>query len=182
MNIQGPSLIRVLDWIEDRLGAYHLYVADHKGSYIRLGLCRSLTGPWHVHPPGSLRLTQSSFLTAPPAVSADELARFEAQYRARGTAISYDVLPEITTPHIASPDVHVDAEHRRILMYFHGLEGGGDQVSRMAISQMRWSYNTLLNKTPEQLPHLHVAAFPGRRQCELWRRSFDYAAGSMYAP
>ena len=36
VNIQGPSLIRVPDWIEDRLGAYYLYFADHKGSYIRL--------------------------------------------------------------------------------------------------------------------------------------------------
>ena len=27
-NIQGPSLIRVPDWVEDRLGAYYLYFAD----------------------------------------------------------------------------------------------------------------------------------------------------------
>jgi hypothetical protein len=135
MNIQGPSLIRVPDWVEDRLGAYYLYFADHKGSYIRLAYADHLTGLWHVHPPGSLRLAQSGFLTAPPAVSADELARFEAQYHARGTAISHDVLAEITTPHIASPDVHIDAERRRIVMYFHGLEGVGHQVSRVAISQ-----------------------------------------------
>ena len=29
-NIQGPSLIRVPDWIEDRLGDYYLYFADHR--------------------------------------------------------------------------------------------------------------------------------------------------------
>ncbi len=134
-NIQGPSLIRVPDWIEDRLGTYYLYFADHKGSYIRLAYADHLAGPWHVHPPGSLYLAQSGFLTAPPAVSADVLARFEAQYRARGTAISHDVLSEITTPHIASPDVHVDATQRRIVMYFHGLEGVGEQVSRVALSR-----------------------------------------------
>jgi hypothetical protein len=134
-NIQGPSLIRVPDWIEDRLGTYYLYFADHKGSYIRLAYADRLAGPWRVHPPGSLRLAQSGFVTAPPAVSADELARFEARYRARGVAISHDVLSEITTPHIASPDVHVDAEHGRIVMYFHGLEGVGEQVSRVAISR-----------------------------------------------
>jgi hypothetical protein len=39
--------------------------------------------------------------------------------------ISHDVLSEITTPHIASPDVHVDGERRRIVMYFHGLDGVG---------------------------------------------------------
>jgi hypothetical protein len=135
VNIQGPSLIRVPDWIGDRLGAYYLYFADHKGSYIRLAYADRLTGPWHVHPPGSLHLGQSGFLTAPPVVSPGALARFEAQYRARGMAISHDVLSEITTPHIASPDVHVDAERRRIVMYFHGLDGVGRQVSRVAISQ-----------------------------------------------
>jgi hypothetical protein len=35
-NIQGPSAIRVPDWIEHRLGDYYLYFADHKGRYIRL--------------------------------------------------------------------------------------------------------------------------------------------------
>jgi hypothetical protein len=134
VNIQGPSLIRVPDWIEDRLGDYYLYFADHKGSYIRLAYADHLAGPWRVHPPGSLHLARSGFLTVPPAVSPDELARFEARYRARGMAISHDILSEITTPHIASPDVHVDAERRRIVMYFHGLDGVGDQVSRVAIS------------------------------------------------
>ena len=134
VNIQGPSLIRVPDWIEDRLGAYYLYFADHKGSYIRLAYADRLDGPWRVHPPGSLHLAQSGFLTAPPVVSPDELARFEAQYRARGMAISHDVLSEITTPHVASPDVHVDTVRRRIVMYFHGLESVGHQVSRVAVS------------------------------------------------
>src|SRR5579872_4356423 len=76
VNIQGPSLIRVPDWIGDRLGSYYLYFADHKGSYIRLAYADELAGPWRVHPPGSLHLAQSRFLTAPPAVSTDELARF----------------------------------------------------------------------------------------------------------
>jgi hypothetical protein len=135
VNIQGPSLIRVPDWIEHRLGDYYLYFADHKGRYIRLAYADHLAGPWRVHPPGSLHLAQSGFLAAPPPVSADELGRFEAQYRARGMTISHDVLSEITAPHIASPDVHVDAERRRIVMYFHGLDGVGHQVSRVAISQ-----------------------------------------------
>ena len=106
VNIQGPSLIRVPDWVEGRLGLYYLYFADHKGSYIRLAYADALVGPWHVHSPGSLQLAQSRFLTSAPVPSADELAAFEARYRANGMAISHDVLSEITTPHIASPDVH----------------------------------------------------------------------------
>ena len=30
-NIQGPSMIRVPDWVESPLGRYYLYFADHKG-------------------------------------------------------------------------------------------------------------------------------------------------------
>lgn len=151
-NIQGPSLILVPNWIEDRLGAHYLYFADHKGSYIRLAYADHLAGPWRVHPSGSLHLAQSGFLTAPPTVSPDELARFEAQYRARGVTISHDVLSEITTPHIASPDVHVDAERRRIVMYFHGLDGVGRQVSRVAISQNRPA------RGDRPLLHAHLSA------------------------
>ena len=134
MNIQGPSLIQTPDWLPGRLGTYYLYFADHKGSYIRLAYADDLAGPWQVHPPGSLHLTESGFPTIPPNVDAETLARFEAQYRARGTTISHDILSEITTPHIASPDVHVDAAQRRIVLYFHGLNGIGDQISRVAVS------------------------------------------------
>ena len=133
-NIQGPSLIRVPDWVEDRLGRYYLYFADHKGSYIRLAYADALTGPWRIHPPGSLQLAQSRFLTEAPVPSADQIAAFEQRYRQSGAAISHDVRSEITTPHIASPDVHVDARERRIVMYFHGLEGVGYQVTRVATS------------------------------------------------
>ncbi|MBI3972242.1 MAG: hypothetical protein HY332_13225, partial [Chloroflexi bacterium] len=35
-NINGPSLIRVPDWVDDPLGRYYLYFAHHRGTYIRL--------------------------------------------------------------------------------------------------------------------------------------------------
>ena len=44
-NIQGPSLIRVPEWVEDPLGKYYLYFADHKGRYIRLAYSDELAGP-----------------------------------------------------------------------------------------------------------------------------------------
>ena len=134
VNIQGPSLIRVPDWIEGRLGDYYLYFADHKGRYIRLAYADNLPGPWRIYPPGSLRLEQSHFLTEPPRVTPEQLAQFEARAKQRGVIISHDLLSEITTPHIASPDVHVDAIGRRIVMYFHGLDAVGTQVSRVATS------------------------------------------------
>jgi hypothetical protein len=134
VNIQGPSAIRVPQWVPGRLGEYYLYFADHKGRYIRLAYADRVTGPWTVHIPGSLQLEHSCFLTEPPEVSAAQLTEHEARLRQSGTKISHDLLSEITTPHIASPDVHVDPIGRRIVMYFHGLDDVGIQVTRVATS------------------------------------------------
>jgi hypothetical protein len=134
VNIQGPSAIRTQDWMAGRLGEYHLYFADHKGSYIRLAYADRLTGPWTIHTPGSLRLEQSCFLTEPPTVTPEQLAEHEARFKQSGVALSHDLLSEITTPHIASPDVHVDPAEQRIVMYFHGLDSVGTQVTRVATS------------------------------------------------
>jgi hypothetical protein len=134
VNIQGPSMIRVPKWAPGRLGEYYLYFADHKGSYIRLAYADHPTGPWTIHPPGSLQLGQSRFLTEPPEVTPEEFAKFEERWKQSGIRMSHDLLSEITTPHIASPDVHADPEGRRIVMYFHGLDAVGTQVTRVATS------------------------------------------------
>lgn len=156
VNIQGPSLIRVPDWVEDRPGAYYLYFADHKGSYIRLAYADTLTGPWHIHPPGSLHLADSRFLTAPPVPSPEERAVWEERYRQSGMAMSHDVLSEITTPHIASPDVHVDHSGQRIVMYFHGLDGVGTQLTRVATSRNGIDFQAY----PQTLGRSYLRVFP----------------------
>ena len=84
-NINGPSLLRVPDWLPNPLGRYYLYFAHHQGAFIRLAHADRLAGPWTVYASGTLRLEQT------PCYH-----------------------------HIASPDVHVDEENRRILMYYHG--------------------------------------------------------------
>ncbi|MEO2174953.1 MAG: hypothetical protein ABGY96_12750 [bacterium] len=131
-NIQGPSLIRVPKWIDNPLGNYYLYFADHKGSYIRLAYADELTGPWTVYEPGSLQLSQSKFLTQPPASTPEMLA--QARQRIKDTPYPHDIVLDLTTPHIASPDVHVDNENKRLVMYFHGLNSFAVQVSRVAES------------------------------------------------
>jgi hypothetical protein len=133
-NIQGPSLIKVPEWVTSPLGKYYLYFADHKGQYIRLAYADDLLGPWQIHVPGSLQLADSFFLTKRPMVTDEQLQRMEVSFKARGGQISHDLINEITAPHIASPDVHVDHENRRIVMYYHGLEDVGAQVSRVATS------------------------------------------------
>lgn len=114
-NIQGPSLIRVPDWIENPLGRYYLYFADHRGEYIRLAYADAVTGPWSVHTPGTLTLEQSHFpLTCPPC-----------SVPAGSTAPAY--------AHIASPDVHVREDLQQIVMYLHGRDPEA-QVTRRAVS------------------------------------------------
>ncbi len=135
-SIQGPSLIRVPDWIEAPLGRYYLYFADHKGDYIRLAYADALEGPWTVHRPGSLQLARSGFPTVAPPVPPDA-----DQIRVNLPGIAPDGTPGIpshlidaTCPHIASPDVHVDTERRRIVMYYHGLVSYRVQRSRVVTS------------------------------------------------
>jgi len=131
-NIQGPSLIRVPDWIENPLGRYYLYFADHKGQYIRMAYADELLGPWKVHVPGTLRLEESQFLTEPPEVNM--LQAMVIRARGKMLGIKHDILATTTTPHIASPDVHVDEKNQRIIMYYHGLESLGKQLTRVASS------------------------------------------------
>ena len=96
-NITGPSLIEVPNWVPNRLGRYYLYFAAHHGNYIRMAYADQLQGPWIVYTPGVLTLEQ---------------VKQEAEKETVAT-------PKQGTPHIASPDVHVDHVSQKIRMYFH---------------------------------------------------------------
>ena len=133
VNIQGPSLVRVPDWVESPLGRYYLYFADHKGRYIRLAYADRLAGPWTIHVPGALHLEDTPFPHEPPEIPG-EAVRAAEKRQAFGRPIPHSAAYELSSPHIASPDVHVDAVNRRFVMYYHGLEGPGRQVSRAAVS------------------------------------------------
>ena len=116
-NINGPSLIRVPEWIEDPLGEYYLYFAHHHGSHIRLAYADSLEGPWKIHEPGVLPLEETP------------------SYHERGG------------DHVASPDVHVDEEEQRIRMYYHGMPIPGTdapyQMTYVALSEDGLNFESL---------------------------------------
>ena len=61
-NINGPSLIRVPDWVENPLGKYYLYFAHHHGQHIRMAYADDLSGPWVIHEPGVLHLEETRFV------------------------------------------------------------------------------------------------------------------------
>lgn len=148
-NVEGPSLIAAPEWLPNRLGRYYLYFADHKGDYIRLAYADRLEGPWTVHAPGSLQFAQARLparLTGTP----------EAEARLKGAAARRDPLEyagiptpleDASLPHVASPDVHVDAGGRRIVMYYHGLAEFGVQRTRVAISRDGLNFEALEGPT-----------------------------------
>jgi hypothetical protein len=87
-NINGPSLIRVPSWVTEPLGRYYLYFAHHNGKYIRLAYADHLEGPWKVHAPGVLHLSNTPACRghiASPDVLVDE-ARHEIRMYFHGPA------------------------------------------------------------------------------------------------
>ena len=133
----GPSVVRVPDWVEAPLGRYYLYFADHKGDRIRLAYADTVAGPWALHAPGALPLADSHFAVGRPEVNwlALQGARFLAW--TRGIEVTHSMERELTMPHIASPDVHVDETNQRFVMYFHGLDDFASQSTRAATSSLR---------------------------------------------
>lgn len=76
-SINGPTLIRVPDWIRNPLGRYYLYFGHHTGKYIRLAYADDITGPWKIYEPGVLHLehTECAGHIASPEVIIDEANR-----------------------------------------------------------------------------------------------------------
>ena len=66
VNIQGPSLIRVPDWVERPLGRYYMYFANHMGTFIRLAYADAVTGPWRIYEPGVLHVRDTAFFRPQP--------------------------------------------------------------------------------------------------------------------
>ena len=58
-NINGPSLIKVPDWVENPLGKYYLYFAHHNGKTIRLAYSDNVTGPYTIHNKGVLSVDET---------------------------------------------------------------------------------------------------------------------------
>ena len=130
-NINGPSLIKVPEWIDAPLARYYLYYADHKGSDIKLAYADALVGPWTIHPPGVLALHDTPYLHEPPDMP--EGVDHKALEVPRGPGVP-SPLEDSTIPHIASPEVIVDEATRTFRLYYHGLDAFVRQISRVAVS------------------------------------------------
>lgn len=106
-NINGPSAIRIPDWISpenraDPTAKYYLYFAHHGGEYIRMAWAADIEGPWHLYNVGTgIPLGNRGVLDLGDNV------------------INLDNGIVIPNNHLASPDAIVDNENQRIILYFH---------------------------------------------------------------
>lgn len=136
-NINGPSIVRLPEWVEPSRrchpeARFYLYFAHHHGSSIRLAWSSDLLGPWHLHAPGH------GVLSLRDAHDVDDADAVHDAHDEPELAIGNGI---VLRGHVASPDVHLDPSRRRFVMYFHAptrlLSGhrlGFEQVSYVALS------------------------------------------------
>ena len=119
-NINGPSVIRIPDWIapENRANPdaqYYLYFAHHSGDYIRMAWAAEIKGPWQLYQIGS----------GVPVGDRGVLDLGDSE-------IILDNGIIIPNNHLASPDAHVDHENQQIILYFHS--GSATYVNGVKVS------------------------------------------------
>ena len=116
-NVNGPSIIRVPVWIKKPLGHYYMYFAHHKGQHIRLAYADSLRGPWKVYEPGVLSVSATAF------------------FRPQPDPVN---LPEFSYTHVASPEIYLDTERKKIIMWVHGLWTEGQRLPEQPAEAEQW--------------------------------------------
>lgn len=98
-NINGPTVIRVPVWVKQPLGRYYMYFAHHMGGFIRLAYADALEGPWQIYEPGVMQVRDTALFRPQP----DPPENLENFYT-----------------HVASPEIEIDPERRRLVLWFHG--------------------------------------------------------------
>jgi len=166
-SIAGASVIRVPDWISpgnraDPNAVYYMYFAHHGGNYIRLAWSESLEGPWYLYRVGA-------------GVSVGERGVLDL-----GSDDEIDIGNGIDIRgHVASPDVHVDDDNQRIIMYFHGPTYVNntykDQESFVATSDFGLDFNGGIE--PVILGYFYFRVFKYNRQLYVvGKRGYLYKA------
>jgi hypothetical protein len=117
-NVNGPTVIRVPAWVQNPLGRYYMYFANHMGEFIRLAYANELTGPWTIHEPGVLNVRDTAMYRPGPDPK-ETLADFYT--------------------HVASPEILIDHEQRRIVMWFHGWWTNGERWPADPAAARAWA-------------------------------------------
>ncbi len=117
-NVNGPTVIRVPSWVQHPLGKYYMYFANHMGEFVRFAYADAVTGPWTIHEPGVLHAKDTAFFRAqpdPPETRADFYT------------------------HVASPELLIDHERRRVVMWVHGWWTKGERWPASVPEARAWA-------------------------------------------
>ena len=116
-NVNGPTVIRVPDWVQKPLGRYYMYFANHRDVFIRLAYADAVTGPWRIHEPGVWHVRDSALYRPQP-----DSARFGG-----------------FNTHFASPEIFIDHANRRIVLWAHGWYTNGEHWPTEAKAAQQWA-------------------------------------------
>ena len=117
-NVNGPTVIRVPEWIERPLGTYYMYFANHMGDFVRLAYADAIEGPWKIYEPGVLHVRDTAFYRDQPD-PAETLADFYT--------------------HVASPEILVDPARKRFIMWAHGWWTNGERWPSQPAAARTWA-------------------------------------------
>ncbi len=116
-NVNGPSIIKVPSWVKNPLGRYYMYFAHHRGTFIRLAYADSLHGPWKIYKPGVLDVSATALYRPQPDPP-------------------YEIYGVYT--HVASPEVLVDEQNQRLIMWVHGQFSDGKRWPDDPVAAHTW--------------------------------------------
>ncbi len=143
-NVNGPSIIRVPDWVDHPLGRYYLYFANHKGKFIRLAYANSVTGPWKIYEQGVLHVKDTAFYRPQPDPPNGSLYT-----------------------HVASPEIYIDRQQKKIILWAHGMWTNGkawpDAASGDQASERQWlidNHYEQFTQSFESSDGLHFTSHP----------------------
>jgi hypothetical protein len=117
-NVNGPTVIRVPDWVAQPLGRYYMYFANHKGTFVRLAYADSIDGPWKVHESGVLDVEKTAFFRPQPDPPQSPAGFYT---------------------HVASPELLIDATRRRLVMWVHGWWTNGERWPSDPRAAPKWA-------------------------------------------
>jgi len=117
-NVNGPTVIRVPDWVQKPLGRYYMYFANHMGEFVRLAYADRVEGPWKIHEPGVLHVRDTAMFRPQPDPK-EALADFYT--------------------HVASPEIFIDHDRKRFVMWFHGWWTNGERWPADPVQARVWA-------------------------------------------